>query len=171
MGPSSIGFSLLPLHDQLLPERFLNFTAFALPVAAAGILPLHNTARIPRLALVIGLLALDLAPGFSIARAIPYPEEQAPLAGLPPRCGLGEGSFAPIPNRRLLRVTSWARASEMLNGWALESTPSHLLSESHRAPEWGADYLRASIVGRPSWLCGGGEEAGAARARVSRFHP
>ena len=171
MGPSSIGFSLLPLHDQLLPERFLNFTAFALPVAAAGILPLHNTARTPRLALVIGLLALDLAPGFSIARAIPYPEEQAPLAGLPPQ-GVGRGGRTALltyPEPTALEVYFLGQGSEMLNGWALENTPHHIsLRRVLSAPEWGADYLRVRF---DLWdvhrvVVRGGEEAGAARAAL-----
>ncbi len=168
LGPSSIGFSLLPLHDQLLPERFLNFTAFALPVAAAGILPLHNTARIPRLALVVGLVALDLAPGFSIARAVPYPEEQAALAALPAQ-GVGRGGRTALltyPEPTALETYFVGESSEMLNGWALENTPHHLsIRRLLGAPEWGTEYLRARFE---LWdvhrvIVRGGVEAEAAR--------
>jgi hypothetical protein len=168
LGPSSIGFSLLPLHDQLLPERFLNFTAFALPVAAAGIVPLHKRARIARLALVAGLVGLDLVPGSSIARAVPFPEEQAVLASLPAQ-GIGRGGRTALltyPEPTALETYFLGESSETLNGWALENTPHHLsIRRLLGAPQWGTEYLqdRFELWDVHRAIVQGGDEAEAAR--------
>jgi hypothetical protein len=61
LAPSGVIFSLLPLSQQLLPGRFLNSTAFAFPVAAAGLLPMWNKARLARMAVVVGLVLRDAA--------------------------------------------------------------------------------------------------------------
>lgn len=174
LGSGSVAFSLLPLHAQLLPERFLNFTAFALPVAAAGIVPFQRTARPARLLIVVSLLILDLVPGLTLVRPIPYPQEQSALASLPiPGDGSrGRVALLTYPEPTAVETYFVAKGAETINGWALENTPHH---ESIRrvlgAPSWSLDYLKARFA---LWdvrtiVLSGGEEAEAARQALPQM--
>jgi hypothetical protein len=162
LGSRSIGFALLPLHNQLLPERFLNFTAFALPVAAAGIVPFQRAARPARLFVAVSLLAIDAIPGVTIARPVPYPSEQAALQTIASNLNNGGGRLAifTYSEPTALEVYFAGTTSDLLNGWALENTPHHVaLRRVLGAPEWGPDYLAARLsLWDVRWVVVRGEE-------------
>lgn len=146
LGLRSVGFALLPLHDQLLPERFLNFTAFAFPVAAAGIVPFQRAARPARSVVAVLLLAIDAIPGVSIARPTSYPVEQASLGTIASTLNNGGGrlAFFTYPEPSALEVYFAGKTSDLVDGWALENTPHHFaIRRLLGAPEWGPEYLQA----------------------------
>jgi len=164
-GPAGVFFSLLPLHDQLLPERFINFSAFAIPVAAAGLLPLGRNLKLIRGVLLVVLVAADLVPSLRLIPGVPYPQEQAVLQTLAASGG-GRVALLTYPEPGSLEVYFSGQGSDLVNGWALENTPHHLaIRRVLSAPEWGRDYLQALFS---RWdvrtiVISGGEEADPAR--------
>ncbi len=143
LGPNGVFFSLLPLNSQLLPERFLNFSAFAIPVAAAGALPLSRNSRWVRIFLVVVLAGVDLIPGFSVLAGAPYPQEQAVLSGLATQ-NQGRVALMTYPEPTALEVYFAGQNADLINGWALENTSHHVpLRRVLSAPEWGPEYLQA----------------------------
>jgi hypothetical protein len=169
LGPSGVFFSLLPLNNQLLPERFVNFAAFAVPVAAAGLLPLSKNLRAIRAVLLVILVAADWIPSLRILPGGPYPSEQAVLAAAAPADG-GRVALLTYPEPTSLEVYFAGSSADLINGWALENTPHHLaLRRVLSAAEWGPGYLE-SLFDR--WdvraaVIAGGAEADPARAAVS----
>ncbi len=145
-GPPGVLFNLVPLSNQLLPERFLNYTSFALPVAAAGIVPFRVRARWLRTAVVVGLVALDLIPTLPRVHNVPFPQAQAEMAS-----GLAQSPPGGRPARAVLmtypeptdqEVYFTAKAVPIVNGWALENTPQQeALRRYLSAPSWGTQYL------------------------------
>jgi hypothetical protein len=164
-GPAGVFFSLLPLHNQLLPERFINFAAFAVPLAAAGLLPLGRNLKVIRGVLLIILVAADLIPSAKLIPGVPYPQEQAVLQSIADPGG-GRVALLTYPEPGSLEVYFSGKGSDLVNGWALENTPHHLaLRRVLSAPGWGRDYLEALFS---RWdvrtvVISGGEEADAAR--------
>lgn len=167
-GPAGVFFSLIPFHNQLLPERFLNFAAFAVPVAAAGLLPLGRNLRLIRGVLLVVLVAADLMPAARILPGLPYPQEQAVLASVADPGG-GRTALLTYPEPNSLEVYFAGSNADLINGWALENTPHHLaLRRVLSAADWGPDYLHALFA---RWdvrtvVISGGAEADAARDAV-----
>jgi hypothetical protein len=164
-GPDGVFFSLIPLHDQLLPERFLNFAAFAVPVAAAGLLPLGRNLRLIRGVLLVVLVAADLVPSLRLLPGVPYPQEEAALASTADPGG-GRTALMTYPEPNSLEVYFAGAGSDLINGWALENTPHHAaIRRVLSAPEWGPEYLQAlfSRWDVRTMVISGGGEADAAR--------
>lgn len=143
LGPAGVFFSLLPLNSQLLPERFLNFSAFAIPIAAAGALPLSWNSRWARVLLVVVLAGVDLIPSFSVLGGVPYPVEQAALTGVATR-NQGRVALMTYPEPTALEVYFAGQNADLINGWALENTPHNAaIRRVLSAPQWGSEYLGA----------------------------
>ncbi len=175
MGPSGVLFGLLPLSGQLLPERFLNFTAFAFPVAAAGLLPMREKAKAARMLIVIGMVVLDAAPAWSLTHGGSFPSALAEVRAQIEERETGGGRLAlmsyPEPNG--LEVYFAGQAAPLINGWALENTPHHqALRRYLDATAWGPDYLQ-HLFGvwdvRMALLRGGAAGAQAAQGAVERM--
>jgi len=145
-GSKGVLFSLVPLSSQLLPERFLNFTSFALPVAAAGIVPFRVKAKVLRSAVVLGLVLMDVLPGIQRVHNVPYPQAEADMG-----TALAQSVSGGTSARGVLMtyaepsdqdVYFAAKAVPIVNGWALENTPQQApLRRYLSAPAWGPHYL------------------------------
>jgi hypothetical protein len=146
-GPNGVLFNLVPLSGQLLPERFLNYTSFALPVAAAGIVPFRVRAKVLRTAIVVGLVAVDLLPALGRIHNVSYPAAQADAGAALRKSLIGETDQAravlmSYPEPTDQEVYFSAKAAPIVNGWALENTPQQdALRRYLSAPTWGPDYL------------------------------
>jgi hypothetical protein len=169
LGPGGVFFSLLPFNNQLLPERFVNFAAFAVPVAAAGLLPMGRNLRAVRAVLLVLLVTVDWIPSLRILPGGPYPSEQAVLAAVAPADG-GRVALLTYPEPTALEVYFAGSGADLINGWALENTPHHVaLRRVLSAAAWSPAYLE-SLFDR--WdvrtaVIAGGAEADPARAAVS----
>ncbi len=144
LGPKGVAFSLLPLNEQLLPERFLNFAAFALAVAASGLLPIRNRGRLARSLVLGGLVLIDILPGFSLLRQREFPAAQAAMGEAVARVSAPSARTALLtyPEPTSIEVYYAGAASDIINGWALENTPHHPdLRRFPSAPEWGPEYF------------------------------
>ena len=144
-GPAGVVFSLIPGHDQLLPERFANFSAFALPMAAGGIVPLGLRARNTRRIIIAGLMLVDVLPSLGLLRGGDYPADRAAIARqLAEQPSGGRVALLTYPEPTALDVyfASAVGGHDQINGWALENTPHHVaLRRVLSAPDWGPDYL------------------------------
>lgn len=144
LGPAGVLFNLLPMHDQLLPERFLNFSVFAFPVVAAGILPIRRRAQIVRVALVAAIALIDIYPVFSLIALRSIPVEAAELAAIGDRSApyAGRTLLLTYPEPTATEVYFAGQASDLVNGWALENTPHNVaLRRLLSAPTWSPDYF------------------------------
>jgi hypothetical protein len=143
LGPQGVFFSLLPLNSQLLPERFLNFSAFAIPIAAAGILPIGRNNWFARIVLVAGLLVIDLLPGIGLLPGRAYPTEKTVLSSAADAGG-GRVALLIYPEPSSVEVYFSAQNADTISGWALENTPNNLaLRRVLSAPRWGPEYLQS----------------------------
>lgn len=145
-GPAGVLFDLVPLSSQLLPERFLNITSFALPVAAAGIVPFRVKARLLTTAVVVGLVALDVIPTIQRVYNVPFPQAQAEMGDVLARSLTGASPARAVlmtyPEPTDQEVYFAAKAAPIVNGWALENTPQQdPLRRYLSAPAWGTHYL------------------------------
>lgn len=144
IGPSGVAFSMLPLNQQLLPERFLNFAVFGLAVSGGGLLPLHKRAVVARAIVIVGLILIDLIPMYPLLRNVPYPATESALATAL-EGGSREGNRTALflyPEPRSQEVYFAAKAAPIINGWALENTPHHeALRRYLDSPGWAAGYL------------------------------
>jgi hypothetical protein len=169
LGPDGVFFNLIPLNNQLLPERFVNFSAFAIPVAAAGLLPMRRNLRWIRSILLVILVTVELIPAARIIPGGEYPREQAVLEAVSAPDG-GRVALLTYPEPTSLEVYFAGKGAPLINGWALENTPHHVaLRRVLSAPEWGPEYLEALFA---RWdvrtaVIAGGTEADPARAAVS----
>lgn len=145
LGAKGVAFNLLPLHNQLLPERFLNFAAFALAVAASGLAPFRGPGRMVRSLVVAALLFVDLAPSVPMVLGQPYPSEEPALAGLAPGDGTqGRVALLTYPEPTALEVYFTGQGSDTISGWELENTPHQtLLRRVLGATAWGPEYLES----------------------------
>lgn len=168
LGERGVLFSLLPFHGQLLPERFINFSAFALALAAAGVLPLRRGARAARLVVIAGLLLIDVVPGFSLWGNRAPIEEQAGLAGLTGGPAAGRVALFTYPEPTSIEVYYAGQGASLLQGWALENTPHHRpLRRVLGATSWGQEYLEARLSlwdVRTAIVHSGQDESGAPQA-------
>ena len=144
-GPPGVLFSLVPLSNQLLPERFLNYTSLALPIAAAGILPFRVDARALRAAVVAALVVLDAVPAFGEVRNVPFPQSEAAMGhALAQETGSSGARTALLtfPEPTALQTYYAGQAAPEINGWALENTPQQdALRRYLGAAQWGPSYL------------------------------
>jgi hypothetical protein len=169
LGPGGVFFSLIPLNSQLLPERFLNFAAFGIPIAAAGLLPMGRNLRAIRSVLLVILVAADLLPSAGILSGVPYPQEQAVLESAVAGQS-GRVALLTYPEPTSLEVYFSGKDADLINGWALENTPNNgPLRRVLSAAQWGPDYLGALFS---QWdvrtaVIAGGKEADPARAAVA----
>jgi hypothetical protein len=181
LGPAGVAFSLLPGHDQLLPERFANFSAFAIPLAARGLAPLGFRARYRRLAVIIALILLDVLPVFSLLRNGDFPADRAAIAerlaaAETTRRVVSTGGRVvlltyPEPTALDVYFASRVGKHDQTSGWALENTPHHpLIRRTLSAPEWGPEYF-ARLMGlwdvRYAIVSGDDESAKAAREALA----
>lgn len=174
LGPTGVVFSLIPGHDQLLPERFANFSALALPIAASRLAPLGLRARYRRIAIMAALIALDIVPIFPLLRNGDFPADRAAistrLAAQPPD-GRAVLLTYPEPTAIDVYVASRYGLHDQTSGWALENTPHHpLIRRVLSAPQWGPEYF-ARLMGlwdvRYAVVSGEAEEVQAAREALS----
>jgi hypothetical protein len=169
LGPGGVFFNLLPFHEQLLPERFLNFAAFGIPVAAGGLLPLRRDLRWIRTVLLAILVTADLIPSTRVLQGVSFPAEQAVLETVASPDG-GRVALLTYPEPNSMEVYFSGQQADLINGWALENTPHHVaLRRVLSAPQWGPEYLQALFS---RWdvrtvVISGGEEADPARASVA----
>lgn len=169
LGPAGVFFSLIPLNNQLLPERFLNFATFGIPIAAAGLLPMGRNLRAIRSVLLVILVAADLLPSAGILTGGPYPQEQAVLESAAAGQS-GRVALLTYPEPTSLEVYFAGKSTDLINGWALENTPHNAALRRYlSAAEWGPDYLDALFS---RWdvrvaVIAGGTEADPARAAVA----
>ncbi len=157
-GPSGGVFRLLPLHEQLLPERFLNISAVVFPLVIATTSRGVWRRRWIVLALAL-VLIIDARPALRMVRMYPAPPDEETIAGI-----LAE---QPLPGRVYTLSFPSPRASQIflagevgqhanVEGWALENTPHHpairrLIAASLKAPRylqrmlslWNTDYVVA----------------------------
>ncbi len=145
LGPAGVAFSLVPGSSQLLPERFANFSAFAIPIAAGGLVPLGIRARRIRMIVIAGLLFIDIFPAFPLLRGGDYPQDRAAIANRlaeQPSGGRVALMVYPEPNALDVYFASTVGGHDQINGWALENTPHHVaLRRVLSAPDWGPGYL------------------------------
>jgi hypothetical protein len=175
-GTSAVAFSLLPLSQQLLPERFLNFTSFAFAVSAAGLIPFKRRARLARAFILTGFIFIDVFPGLSLLIGRPFPQEQAALASIscveedvPCRAAL-----LTYPDPNALEVYFAGKGVDLVNGWGLENTPhNRALRRLLSAPTWSPEYFQKLIS---QWgvgvapLRGVGSEAAEAALMDAGYH-
>ncbi len=155
-GPAGGIFSLLPLNEQFLPERFLNIVAIVFPLVIATI-PAGVWARPVSVFALTVVLLIDGSPSWRAVYLRPVPpDEQAAalaLADLP-----GSGRVAPLtapdPTSSQIYLTSITGGKANVSGWALENTPQQnsirrLLDAAQKSPDyvtrvlslWNADYV------------------------------
>jgi hypothetical protein len=174
LGPAGVAFSLIPGHDQLLPERFANFSALALALAARGLVPLGFRARYRRIAIMAALILLDAVPVFPLLRQVDFPADRAAIAArlaAQPREGRVALLTYPEPSAIDVYFASRLGGHDQTSGWALENTPHHpLIRRVLSAPEWGPAYF-ARLMGlwdvRYAVVSGDDESAQAAREALA----
>jgi hypothetical protein len=147
-GPSAVAFSLLPLNQQLLPERFLNFTSFAFAISAAGLIPFKHRARIARAFILLGFVFIDVFPGLSLLVGRPFPYEQAALASV--ACEVEEApcraALLTYPDPNALEVYFAGQGVNLINGWGLENTPhNRAIRRLLSSPTWSVGYFQKLI--------------------------
>jgi hypothetical protein len=144
LGPDGVAFSLLPLSQQLLPERFLNFSAFAFPVAAAGLLPIRSKARFLRLVVVAGMVLVDAVPAAALPPGGDFPDALAQAQDEVAGAGREDARLAlfSYPEPNALETYFAGENAQLINGWALENTPHHTALRRYLdAPSWSPEYL------------------------------
>ena len=172
LGPAGVAFSLLPAHDQLLPERFTNFSALALPLAASGLVPLGLRARYQRIGIIAALILLDALPVFPLLRHVDYPADRAAIAeslAAQPSAGRVVLLTYPEPSAIDVYFASRVGAHDQTSGWALENTPHHpLIRRALSAPQWGPEYFtRLMSLWDVRYAIVSGEDASAQAARTT----
>ena len=171
LGPEGVLFNLLPLSSQLLPERFLNFAAFALAMGASGLLPIGDRARWARVLVVLGALFIDIFPGWGLISNHAYPIKQAVLSGI--ECPQYQSDCRMVlltyPEPNALEVYFAGQDDQLVNGWALENTPHHkALRRVLSATEWSPEYLEHILsIWNVSVAVVGGEQLGVDFARTA----
>lgn len=144
-GAPGVAFSLLPLNQQLLPERFLNFTSFAFALSASGLIPFKRRARLARGFILLGLVFIDVFPGLPLLTGRPFPVEQSKLASISCR-GEGttcRGALLTYPDPNALEVYFAGQSVDLVNGWGLENTPHNkAIRRLLGAPEWSPAYFQ-----------------------------
>lgn len=144
LGSRGVVYTLLPLNQQLIPERFVNFAAFAFAVAAAGLLPLGRTARPARVFIIAGLLAVDFLPSAGAASGREVPESIAATRQSLARHAsqVGRTALFTYPEPGSANVYYAAQSTPTIFGWTLQNTPHHLaIRRVLGAPTWGPEYL------------------------------
>lgn len=144
LGSRGVAYTLLPLNQQLIPERFVNFAAFAFAVAASGLLPLGRTARLARGFIVVGLVAVDFLPSAGAVRGREVPATIAATAQSLARHAdeMGRTALFTYPEPGSANVYYAAQSTPTIFGWTLQNTPHHLaVRRVLGAPLWGPDYL------------------------------
>lgn len=164
-GSNGVLFNLVPLSSQLLPERFLNFTSFALPVAAAGIVPFRVKAKLLRSAVVLGLVLMDVLPTIQRVHNVPFPQLQADMGSALTKSAPGgnsaRGVLMTYPEPTDQEVYFAAKAVPIVNGWALENTPQQdALRRYLTAPSWRTPYLAHLLA---LWNVGSAVVSGSSR--------
>lgn len=144
LGPKGVAFGLLPLSGQLLPERFLNFSAFAFPMAAAGLLPIRNRAKLFRSAVVAGMVLIDALPAAGLIPGGDFPGSLAQVQSAV-EASLHEDARLALmnyPEPNALETYFTGDVAQLINGWALENTPHHArLRRYLNAAAWSPAYL------------------------------
>lgn len=137
-------FALVPGHGLLLPERFANFAAFALPVAAGGLVPLTRR-RALTVIFLAGLIALDTVPSLPVLSRRIHPGDRPAIPLLlaeEPRGGRVALMIYREPTALDMYFACSVAGRDQVSGWALEATPHHAaLRRLLTAPRWGAEYF------------------------------
>lgn len=144
LGTRGVAYTLLPLNQQLIPERFVNFAAFAFALAASGLLPLGRTARPARVFIIVGLLAVDFLPSAGAVRGREVPASIAATGQSLARHAdeVGRTALFTYPEPGSASVYYAAQSTPTIFGWTLQNTPHHLaIRRVLGAPVWGPEYL------------------------------
>ena len=155
-GPAGGLFRMLPLHEQLLPERFLNVSALCFPLIIATAPPGVWKWRW----VAVLLAAILIIDGRSARRAVfmrPMPPDERSIAqelAKQDTSGRVANLTFPNPNASQLFLNSEEGNHPNVFGWALENTPHanavrRLLTGLEEAPEyvqrvlslWNTDYI------------------------------
>lgn len=144
LGPKGVLFSLLPLNQQLLPERFLNFSAFAFAAAGAGLLPMRSQTKWIRASVILALVVLDFIPSIPLLSGRAFPTDQSDMRALLPEAAPAGArvSLMTYPEPNAQEVYFAGQAGNLINGWALENTPhNQVLRRVLDVPSWSEPYL------------------------------
>ena len=143
LGSKGALFSLLPFNHLILPERFINFSAFALAFTAAGLLPIGNRARYARVGAIIILAYIDFLPGSGLLSGKPYPTQEASLSQISKdSINNSRAALLTYPEPVAPEVYYAGQEVALINGWALENTPHHnAFRRTMQAPSWGWEYF------------------------------
>jgi hypothetical protein len=143
LGTKGAIFSLLPFNQLILPERFINFSAFAFAFTAAGLLPIGNRARYARVVAIMILALLDFLPGSGLISGKPYPTQEASLTQISKDLiSDSRAALLTYPEPVAPEVYFAGREVALINGWALENTPHHnAFRRTLQAPNWGWEYF------------------------------
>ncbi len=163
-GPAGGLFQLLPIRGQLLPERFLNVSALAVPLLIAatprGVWKPHWALAVLGLALII-----DASPALRVVHMRPAPpDEEAIARTMAERPLPGRVATLTLPNPRASQLFLNSEVGQRANvsGWALENTPHQhairrLLTAATQSPAylervlslWNTDYILARFEDEP----------------------
>ena len=145
LGPAGGLFNLLPGNENLLPERFLNFTAYAFPAAAAGLFPMRRRLRLVRVLIVALIISIDFGPAHRFLLNGDYPADRGAI-GEALAAQENDGRVVllnyPVPNSMDVYFASALGKHSQTGGWALENTPHHVAQRRVLgAADWGPEYL------------------------------
>jgi hypothetical protein len=147
-GTSGILYDVVPLKQMMLPDRFLNVTAIAIPLLVGT----TSSIRFKPIWLVLGfalVYLIESAPALRVVHMRQPPADEVAIANI-----LAEGDLTgrviplttPDPTASLIYLTSDQGQRDNVSGWALENTPHHeALRRVPAAAERSPDYLRRML--------------------------
>ncbi|MBN1312552.1 MAG: hypothetical protein JXB30_14145 [Anaerolineae bacterium] len=136
-------YPLLPFNTMFMPDRFLDISVIILPMIAAGLLPLGSKGRLPRAAIIAGLVALDSVPVFHLILPHPWPADSAFLAerlATEPDDGRLLHLLHPEPFASDIYMGQIVAGKDLVMGWNLPNTPTHF---AVRRAIYAAEYYPA----------------------------
>jgi hypothetical protein len=148
LGPGVLTF--LPFGNDVAPERFLTFAAFAIAAAAGGLLPLSWSSRAGVAAVVGAVLVLvDAWASAGIARQrIDSITARSLARQIASRDRGGRLALFVYPEPTSAEVYALTRLSdhELVQGWGLDGSPQHPpLRRLPAAPTWGSAWLQRML--------------------------
>jgi hypothetical protein len=148
LGSGALAF--LPLGRHLAPTLFVPFAAFALAVAAGGLLPVLWRSRVGYLALLgLALVLVDGWASLAIARRRTDSSTLRSLASvLAGRPGQGRVALFSYPEATGAEIYGLGRdgGHEIAQGWGLDGTPQHPpLRRLLVAARWSPEYVRRML--------------------------
>lgn len=163
-GPSGGLYRMIPMHESLLPERFLNLSAVFFAMIFATIPP-GMWKRRWLLAAFVLVFVIDVVPALRAVHMRPAPPAEVAIArelAKQPPSGRVANLAYPNPNASQIYLNSEVGHHPNVLGWALENTPHQdairrLQTAAIRSPDylervlslWNTDYLVTRYNGAP----------------------